>query len=895
MLRRSRKSLLQPAFFCVVIYIIVSLLRPSAPKLYSWNTIHYRTTAASLPEARGTCPGLDESSKPALVVSYVAADGDTAWLERLSSKYNLCIYNVDAPADSSVRNLRVPANRGHESITYLTFLIDNYDSIPQAGAVFVHGNRFQWHNDDPLYDNAASLAALNVASALEPTGYHNLRCDWSAGTCPKDSGPAQGSLETYINSILQPWSARSASDAAMPQAFAVLFGGDDYLKNGKSKGLRLGRSDPVRAQCCAQFVVSREAMHRHTREEYLAIRQWLLDSYGTSRNSNAAPRDDRIAGRILSYLWHVLFIPQEVGPVDLAKLNEQALRRKKCDATKPTCTACESRNITCHGYGDRPSWMNGGEEEQTQLTLIKDAVKKNSKRKRAETLQNQQEEDRAKSPAPVRDRQREEADRLPGNSDQNREILQVEVDISPSILEASSSQTPSTAPTPSVTTYFRFGFHREAELLMHYLDHVFALQFRFHSPSVASGGRGWLLWLLTETKPLYHAALSLGALHQHSLLARSVRGQRYHDTLNELNEHHNRALQELQIFLQSSYESSAGAASGRKRRLQILACGVELISFELFRGGTSQWQVHLDALATVVRSMSSTNDAVDNASAGGLTPGTPDETQSHRLEDTAENFLVGAVLWFDVLSCASTNDPPRLHAQSTNLLQGEIDLATIIGCQSWVPLIIGDIAALSAWKARAMSTSSLSFWKLFEQGNPIRGRLEVGIAGLRAEIDEAFAVLGLSHLGTTGAYLVLTNPGVQQEAIKRAITHVFAHAAQVYLNTVISGANPELDDVRNSVISTMDALQEMQFICDAQALRSLIWPICIAGSMAEDVPTQSYFQSLIQGLGDEAHNFGNSTTALQVMQKCWTSRGEKSRSWDWATAMECMGQRVLLV
>ncbi|THY40922.1 hypothetical protein D6C99_08016 [Aureobasidium pullulans] len=324
MLRRSRKSLLQLALICIVIYLIVSLVQPSAPKLYSWNTIRYRTTAASLPEARGLCPGLEDSSKPALIVSHVAADGETAWLKRLSSKYHLCIYEVDAPIDPTVKYLRVPANRGHESITYLTFLIDNYDSIPQAGAVFVHGNRFQWHNDDPLYDNAASLAALNVPSALSATGYHNLRCDWSAGTCPKDSGPAQGSFETTFNSILQPWSARSASDAAMPKAFAVLFGGDEYSKNGKSKGLKLGRGDPVRAQCCAQFVVSKQAVHRHTREEYVALRQWLLDGYGMSRNSNAAPRDDRIAGRVLSYLWHILFIPQHHGRVDLDQLNEQA-------------------------------------------------------------------------------------------------------------------------------------------------------------------------------------------------------------------------------------------------------------------------------------------------------------------------------------------------------------------------------------------------------------------------------------------------------------------------------------------------------------------------------------------------------------------------------------------
>jgi hypothetical protein len=544
--------------------------------------------------------------------------------------------------------------------------------------------------------------------------------------------------------------------------------------------------------------------------------------------------------------------------------------------------------------------MDSEDLKRAELESIKDAVKQDRKRRRTEAYQVRDDEDLATSEGLVQDVSTEvcqEGRVLAGEPPESLESNAEPSDAhySPPDFTGASSRTPSIVPTPTATTYFRFGFHREAELLMHYLDHVFALQFRFHTPSVANGGRGWLLWLLTETKPLYHAALSLGALHQHSLLARSARGQRYHDTLNELNEHHNRALQELQIFLQSSYEVSTGAGSGRKRRLQILACGVSFLSFELFRGGTSQWQVHLDALATVVRCMT-VESMNDNTSSGSHDPGLPNGIEPHRMESNAENFLVGAVLWFDVMSCASTNEAPRLNPQALGLLQGQIDLANIIGCQPWVALAVGDIASLSAWKTEAISTSSLSFWTLFERGDPIRKRLGDGIASLRAEIDESFAALGLSHLGTMGAYLVLTNPGVQQEAIKRAITLVFAHAAQVYLNTVISGADPKLDDVRKSVVDTMNALQELQFICDAQALRNLIWPICIAGSMAEDSSTQAYFQSLIQDLGEEAHSFGNTADTLQIMQRCWASRDDNnSGTFNWADAMESMGQRVLLV
>jgi hypothetical protein len=56
---------------------------------------------------------------------------------------------------------------------------------------------------------------------------------------------------------------------------------------------------------------------------------------------------------------------------------------------------------------------------------------------------------------------------------------------------------------------------KEAELLMHYLDYVFPLQFPFYKHSAISGGRGWLLSLLLQLEPLYHAALSLSCYHMH--------------------------------------------------------------------------------------------------------------------------------------------------------------------------------------------------------------------------------------------------------------------------------------------------------------------------------------------------------------------------------------------
>lgn len=52
---------------------------------------------------------------------------------------------------------------------------------------------------------------------------------------------------------------------------------------------------------------------------------------------------------------------------------------------------------------------------------------------------------------------------------------------------------------------------RRVRLSMHFLDHVFTIEFPFHNRSIFSGGRGWLLSLLIRTRPLYHAVLSVNA------------------------------------------------------------------------------------------------------------------------------------------------------------------------------------------------------------------------------------------------------------------------------------------------------------------------------------------------------------------------------------------------
>lgn len=319
MRRTTRRAVVNLTLFGCALLLIIYLNQPSSARIstgiFAWTTIRHKSSSTSLPPSLGTCFGLQSSTKPALVVARVSKD-DTSWLDRLSQKYHLCIYTADAVISRSSTQPQIPANRGHEAMTYLTFIIDNYASIPMAGAVFIHGDRFSWHNDHPEYDNADLLATLNVSEAIATQGYHNMRCDWSAGTCGHVL--PQGSMENKMQAKVSPWDLRTVADALIPGAFAELLGSD---LNDVHEQVTLGRDDILRSQCCAQFVVSRESILQHTRQEYIALRQWLLD--GT------APNDDRVSGRILSYLWHVLFIRHELSMthhdgIELAMLNKLA-------------------------------------------------------------------------------------------------------------------------------------------------------------------------------------------------------------------------------------------------------------------------------------------------------------------------------------------------------------------------------------------------------------------------------------------------------------------------------------------------------------------------------------------------------------------------------------------
>ncbi len=61
--------------------------------------------------------------------------------------------------------------------------------------------------------------------------------------------------------------------------------------------LNMTRPGTIRSSCCAQFVVSKESLLKHSLETYKSLLRFLVET----------DMRDADSGRVFEYLWHILF------------------------------------------------------------------------------------------------------------------------------------------------------------------------------------------------------------------------------------------------------------------------------------------------------------------------------------------------------------------------------------------------------------------------------------------------------------------------------------------------------------------------------------------------------------------------------------------------------------
>ncbi|EHK96046.1 putative Uncharacterized transcriptional regulatory protein [Glarea lozoyensis 74030] len=104
---------------------------------------------------------------------------------------------------------------------------------------------------------------------------------------------------------------------------------------------------------------------------------------------------------------------------------------------------------------------------------------------------------------------------------------------------------------------------------------------------------------------------------------------------------------------------------------------------------------------------------------------------------------------------------------------------------------------------------------------------------------------------------------------------------------------PDVPEIHDNVSKTIDAFKALP---QPELIRSLSWPLCIAGSMATE-DQQAAFLEITTKAKIHRYPFGSSNHALAIIQECWRMRDDENLAdgnVDWMVAMRNLGLNVLL-
>lgn len=155
---------------------------------------------------------------------------------------------------------------------------------------------------------------------------------------------------------------------------------------------------------------------------------------------------------------------------------------------------------------------------------------------------------------------------------------------------------------------------------------------------------------------------------------------------------------------------------------------------QVLKGGRHGWQPHLAGITSIF---------------GNRTPAEimsfDDSDQQNQELRTGLEFLLGHVLWFDILACVSTGTIPHLPHRTWLDIQ-ELQTAEVMGCSNWVLLSIGNLAELNYWKKDKMQRGILSVRELVDRGREIEDCLQTGLQSLGATTEvRLFSFSFLKH------------------------------------------------------------------------------------------------------------------------------------------------------
>ncbi|KIW10489.1 hypothetical protein PV08_11453 [Exophiala spinifera] len=552
------------------------------------------------------------------------------------------------------------------------------------------------------------------------------------------------------------------------------------------------------------------------------------------------------------------------------------------------CWTCRLRRKKCDENPDKPEWMDGGLRQTKMAQQIKREVKDN---------------------AHLRSAQR--STHLPGGYSSFADSALESVEDNAELLngmqlhDTGSTDSPlrnldctaAHANTPSTATFER----SDTVLLMFYLDYLFPFLFPFYRPSPLQGGRAWILEMMISRPVVRQATLCQSSYFLSRAHEAANQSVDWDTVLTRTRDAFEVLRQSLQLMSGSDIsEHLHGAVRVMASIMQVQRFEIALLSFENCRA-------HLTAALSLFKQLLDTEsingiDAVRSnfeAFMNKLGPSTwvlPAQCiQVPSAEQSAFRFSSSLLLLDDIIASTALQEEPALYAFHQSLLTSNdgleplIQLDTAIGCQNWVFLEIGKVAALDAWKTQCKKNGNLDVIELVHRATVIK---ECLMSHLRELERNSRNMQGggndLMDIFTVDCHHPFKPPPSQTSLI----TRVWAHAALVYLFTVVSGWQPASDDIRYHVCSSIELLT--YHMPSPTLLRTMVWPFCVTGCLAEPAQ-ESQLRGIVECLRPPSL-FGTVRKAFEIMESVWRKRATDDMvNFDLATCLRYGGELVILV
>ncbi|KAI1379460.1 fungal-specific transcription factor domain-containing protein [Hypoxylon crocopeplum] len=546
------------------------------------------------------------------------------------------------------------------------------------------------------------------------------------------------------------------------------------------------------------------------------------------------------------------------------------LRRKKCDEKHPVCDVCDALHITCHYAQEKPEWMDGGVRQEEMAEQLKREVREKAHLRRGERTVHISGD-------------RVSVDRM----DPCLEASTIRLQRGPDCTLLSNEARQSVA----------FG-RSDTILLTFYLEHLFPFLFPFYRPSLLQGGRSWILEMMISSPVVRQTTLC-----ESSYFFSLARGTADRDVVWEKARDAFELLREsLQVINGSDITVHLHGAA------RIMASIMQVQRFEIAALSFNNCHAHLSAALALFKQLLDSVGPVEQVGGPGSSFGIvisrlgptswilpSQRVQVPSAEQAAFRFSSALLVLDDIVASTMLQEQPRLYEYHRGLLGNidgtgpAIDLETSVGCQNWALLQIGEIAVLDAWKQQRKRVGNLDVMELVHRATAIKDSLETHLA--RLDTDPAINPKedgSLLDVFTTDPYQKSTTSPSQSSLA----TRVWAHAALIYLFVVVSGWQPASVDMRYHVGQIIELLAHQ--ISPPSLLRTMVWPFCVAGCVAEPAQEAS-FRGIAEALQPPSV-FGTVRKALEIMANVWCNRdAADAASRDLATCFRSQGDLALLV